>query len=790
MQNLDGETNLKQREIPRGLKVAENGTFNPLELRAKLECDAPTTKIYRFHGSLVQPWGERIPVGKDNLLLRECLLKNTDYIEGLVVYAGHESKAMLNNGGPRYKRSKLERQINLEVVWCVLILFTLCLLGAAGCGLWFNSFTALAPFHCLLSFDKLEPLWTGFLAFWTFIIILQIIIPLSLYVTIELTKISQVYLIHNDPLMWDEVHEKRVECRALNITEELGQVQYMFCDKTGTLTENKMVFKRCSIAGQEFGHNSFSCRDSSRAVIPTNPRLEAALHQLELSLVVDPHPVPPLAALAQEFFLLLAVCNTVIVASHPHRDTMNASGVICETTPGTADSTLTRPTRNATNASANATNMSANATALTTISASPPTPSPASPSRSSSPSPPPSIVSTVSSTAALTARTDHTDSGSTPLTNAKPYKRPRFLDFRPLSPIQSSAETTPAESPSSRHRSMNLSSFLHPLTRLSTSSLTKSTRSLTSTPGPSDRPIYEAESPDELALVDAAYVYNCRLINRTPAVVTVSLPGEGVVQYQVLHVLPFDSVRKRMSVVLRNPNSGERKLLCKGADSTMIPRLSRPQNQEEENLLETTQGHLNEWSKVGLRVLMAAVRSLNEEEYQAWASQHHTAENALEKRDKLLADSYNRLENKMRLVGATGIEDRLQEGVPEVIARLREAGIVVWVLTGDKQETAINIAHSCRLFTSQMEVIKLNARSRDAAESALTLYLDQCQHSSIPSSRRALVVDGKTLIYVLDKRANIQHLFLDLTKQCCAVLACRATPLQKRYFDNQNFESP
>ena len=66
-------------------------------------------------------------------------------------------------------------------------------------------------------------------------------------------------------------------------------------------------------------------------------------------------------------------------------------------------------------------------------------------------------------------------------------------------------------------------------------------------------------------------------------------------------------------------------------------------------------------------MLMAAVRSLNEEEYQAWASQHQTAENALEKRDKLLADSYNRLENKMRLVGATGIEDRLQEGVPEVI---------------------------------------------------------------------------------------------------------------------------
>ena len=107
-------------------------------------------QIYRFHGSLVQPWGERVPVGKDNLLLRECLLKNTEYVEGLVVYAGHESKAMLNNGGPRYKRSKLERRINMEVVWCVVILVTLCLVGAFGSGMWLNSFSANAPFLCLL----------------------------------------------------------------------------------------------------------------------------------------------------------------------------------------------------------------------------------------------------------------------------------------------------------------------------------------------------------------------------------------------------------------------------------------------------------------------------------------------------------------------------------------------------------------------------------------------------------------------------------------------------------------
>lgn len=111
--------------------------FTPSKFTCRVEVDAPSTKIYRFHGAIVHSSGERVPISTESLLLRESRLKvrdwvlfvvswltlvnfqiqNTDFAEGLVVYAGHETKAMLNNSGPRYKRSQLEQQMNVDVIW-------------------------------------------------------------------------------------------------------------------------------------------------------------------------------------------------------------------------------------------------------------------------------------------------------------------------------------------------------------------------------------------------------------------------------------------------------------------------------------------------------------------------------------------------------------------------------------------------------------------------------------------------------------------------------------------------
>lgn len=84
---------------------------------------------------------------------------------------------------------------------------------------------------------------------------LQVLIPISLYVSIEIVKLGQIFFIQNDLDLYDARLDTGIQCRALNITEDLGQIQYLFSDKTGTLTENRMLFRRCTVAGKEYPHN-------------------------------------------------------------------------------------------------------------------------------------------------------------------------------------------------------------------------------------------------------------------------------------------------------------------------------------------------------------------------------------------------------------------------------------------------------------------------------------------------------------------------------------------------------
>lgn len=742
--NLDGESNLKQRQVPYGFEKHHDKPV-PDFFKSHIEVDPPTTKIYRFHGAIVHNSGERVLVDSENLLLRECIVKNTDFVEGIVVYAGHDTKAMLNNNGPRYKRSTLEKKMNTDIMWCVVLLVILCLIGAFGSDFWLSEFNvSLDDIPFLLIKSSSSRAYGAFLTFWTFVIILQVMIPLSLYVTVEITKMAQIFYINNNIHLYDAENDKRTECRALNITEELGQVQYIFSDKTGTLTENKMIFRRCTVNGLDYDHPPDpSQKKVVPGIAPTIKKNKQLLENLDSKNM-------------QEFLIVLALCNTVVVARSPHHDKMNESGII------EASSYL----KNEQQLKNNGKDPSSKYQRLAE-------------SRSITPSPTPLGAEVV-------------DRSASPVVLNR--------DFSNVENIQKGSPSRP--------KILNVPSMLLSTVKnrkfLNSSVLSKSSNK--SSPVIEIKPYFEAESPDELALVEMAFLYNCQLIKRTPIFAELLINNKKS-EYQILKLLPFDSSRKCMSIIVRHPITKEIILYCKGADTSIFNKLRHTDNFLEQDIIFKTQQHLNTYARQGLRVLTMAKRLLTEEQYAEWCEKCHLVHN-MSNKENLMMDLFNEIEDNLTLVGATGIEDKLQEGVPKTIAALRSAGIIVWVLTGDKPETATNIAYSTNLFSPQMEIIKLAAKSKESAEYAINLHLREIkgnkpadntsldvhsssvrslidQHSSMyhnrSSLKRALVIDGKTLTYILDRRSNLQKPFLELSKCCTSVLCCRVTPLQKAY---------
>lgn len=195
-------------------------------------------------------------------------------------------------------------------------------------------------------------------------------------------------------------------------------------------------------------------------------------------------------------------------------------------------------------------------------------------------------------------------------------------------------------------------------------------------------------------------------------------------------------------------------------------------------LLSSTQNHLYKFASDGLRTLMVAQREISEADYNEWASTHAKAEQSLKDREELVSQSNELIEVNLELLGATAIEDKLQEEVPETIRFLLEAGIRVWVLTGDKQETAVNIGYSSHLLHEDMDLLFINAKTSDEAGELLRHHLERQSQvgPTEKNGKQALVIDGQSLQMVLD---HYEAEFLQLAESCHSVWGTQGSPLTR-----------
>ena len=661
--NLDGETNLKVRHALRsGRKIKHARDCERTEFT--IESEPPQPNLYQY--SAVARWsqqnpkypnekGEEMaePISINNLVLRGCNLRNTDWVLGVVVFTGFDTKIMMNSGITPSKRSRIVRELNWNVVYNFFILFLMCFVSGLVEGIIWSQGDNSIDFFEFGSIGG-KPSLDGFITFWAAVILFQNMVPISLYISLEIIKTCQAFFIYSDTEMYYEKIDYPCTPKSWNISDDLGQIEYIFSDKTGTLTQNVMEFKKATINGVPYGEAYTEAQAGMQKRQGIDVEKESARAREEI---------------AQARAKMLVDIRKIHDNPYLHDDE------------------------------------------LTFVA--------------------PDFVTDLAG-----------DSG-----NIQQAANEQFMLALAL------CHTVIAES----------------------------------IPGDPPRIEFKAQSPDEAALVATARDVGFTVLGRSSDGIRLNVLGDER-NYRVLNTLEFNSTRKRMSAIIRMPDN-RIILFCKGADSIIYSRLARG---EQSELRRATAEHLEMFAREGLRTLCIAQRELGEDEYQKWNLEHELAAAAIQDREDKLEAISDSIERELTLLGGTAIEDRLQEGVPDTIALLAEAGIKLWVLTGDKVETAINIGFSCNLLNNDMELIvfKIEDEQISSAEAELDRHLATFnltgsdedlkaarKNHAPPAPTHAIVIDGDSLKLVLDDQ--LRQKFLLLCKECKSVLCCRVSPAQK-----------
>lgn len=661
--NLDGETNLKVRQaLHSGRKMKHSKDCERAEFM--LESGPPDTNLYSYSGAA--RWTQRDstkpgepgkemaePISINNLLLRGCSLRNTEWVLGVVVFTGQETKIMLNSGITPSKRSRISRELNWDVISNFVILFFMCLIAGIVNGVaWSKGNNSLDFFE--FGAIASTPVLNGFITFWAAVIVLQNLVPISLYITLEIIRTLQAFFIYSDTFMYYEKLDYPCTPKSWNVSDDVGQIEYIFSDKTGTLTQNAMEFKKCSINGVPYGEAYTEAQAGMQRRLGVNIEEEGAKAHKQI---------------AEDRITMLSDLRRM---------------------------------------------------------------------------------------------------------HDNPYLRDDDLTFVAPDFVNDLAGVSGQAQKRANEQFMLALALCHTV-------ITERT------PGDPPKIEFKAQSPDEAALVATARDCGFTVLGRSNDGIILNVLGEDT-EYTVLNTLEFNSSRKRMSAIIRMPN-GKIVLFCKGADSVIYSRLKRG---EQGQLRKSTAEQLEMFAREGLRTLCIAQKELDEDEYQAWNREHDLAAAAIFDREDKLEKVSDIMERELTLLGGTAIEDRLQDGVPDTIALLGDAGIKLWVLTGDKVETAINIGFSCNLLNNDMDLIVFNIQDEklETAAAELDKHLQSFgitgsdeelkaarKNHEPPGPTHAIVIDGDSLRLVLEE--GLRQKFLLLCKKCKAVLCCRVSPAQK-----------
>lgn len=639
----------------------------------RLDVDAPEVNMYRLNGAAVISGesGERVhPITLETTLLRGCVLRNTAWVIGIIIFTGDDTKIVQNSGGAPSKRSKVERQMNPQVLFNLLVLGLMSMVCAIVDHLqekvWYRE-----DAYWTLYDDRPgdNPNVNGIITFLNALITFQNIIPISLYISIEFVRTIQALFIYWDHDMQYHKNGNKIRtiARSWNLSDDLGQIEYIFSDKTGTLTQNVMVFRQCSVGGKVYYGDSKEEETQQENKLNTSP-----------------------------------------------------------------------------------------------------------------------------------SNSDNSDDVEN--SEKKPYVR----EIPPFHDAQLNTDLEGADSEQSRilHGFFSVLGLCH--------------TAVVAEPEPGVIE-YKAQSPDEAALVQSAADVGFVFRGRDRNILKLSTPySQEPDEYELLNVLEFSSARKRMSVIVRKcDEEGRLFLLCKGADNIIFERLNKSDDAQKK-LQAQTDKDLQLFASEGLRTLCLAYRVLDPSEYEEWAEEYHQAEVSLDNREENIDAAAAKIECNLSLLGATAIEDKLQDGVPEAIADLKRAGIKVWVATGDKLETAVAIGYTTNLLTPVTNLIIVRSGNhsvyqqlKDSLEGFFgddSLTRTNSAHGSFHqvNTRRStqlarvntgvqslvgddngtrpggfsLVIDGAALTEAFDDEDTSQ-LLLGLAMKCNTVVCCRVSPLQK-----------